>query len=180
LKDAVQKGKKSVAFVGTPCHIHAIRKIQAVPLKKYSNPIKFTIGLMCTESFEYNGLIEKHLQQKLGVKPSEVEKINIKGKILVYLKNGEVKEIPLAEAKVYTRRGCHYCDDFSNELADISLGGLGLNQWTFTIIRTERGEEIFRQAEENGLIKVKGVEESSFSMKLLLRLSERKRKINKN
>ena len=50
------------------------------------------------------------------------------------------------------------------------------NQWTFTIIRTEKGEEIVKEAEKNGLIRVKEIEEDSFPMKLLLRLSRNKRK----
>ena len=174
LKEAV--GKKNLAVVGVPCQIHAIRKIQASSLKKYANPIKFTIGLMCTESFQYKGLIEDFLIKKFEIDPSDVKKMNIKGKLLVYLKKGQIKEIPLKETKAYVREGCRHCDDFSNELADISLGGLGLNQWTFTIIRTEKGEEIFREAEKNGLIRVKEIEEDSFPMKLLLRLSRNKRK----
>jgi len=176
LKEVVKKGKKNLAFVGTPCHIHAIRKIQAIPLRKYANPITFTIGLMCTESFTYEGLIENHLRKKLGVDPSKVKKMNIKGKILIYLEHGDVKNVPLSEAKAYARLGCSFCDDFSNELADISLGGLGLTQWTFTIIRTEKGEEIFKQAIEKGLLKVKKVEEGNFSMKLLKKLSKIKHK----
>ncbi len=177
LKEAVEKGKKSLAIVGTPCQIHAIRKIQASPLKKYSNLINITIGLMCTESFQYEGLIEEGLHKKFGINPSEVKKMNIKGKLLIYLKNGEIKEIPLKEVKSYVREGCHHCDDFSNELADISLGGLGLNEWTFTIIRTEKGEEIFREAEKSGFIRVREIEKDSFPMKLLLRLSRNKRKM---
>jgi len=176
LKEAVKKNKKSLAFVGTPCHIHAIRKIQSIPLRKYADPTKFTIGLMCTESFSYDGLIENHLRKKLGIDPSEIRKMNIKGKILIYLENGEIKNISLSEAKAFARLGCSFCDDFSNELADISLGGLGLNRWTFTIIRTDKGEEMLRQAVEKGLLKVKEVEENSFSMKLLKKLSKIKHK----
>lgn len=176
LEEAIKKGKKSIAIVGTPCQIHAIRKIQAIPLKKYSNPIKFTVGLMCTESFKYNGFVNECLRENFGIDPSEVKKMNIKGKLLIFLKNGEVREVSLKEVKAYVREGCHPCDDFSNELADISLGGLGLNQWTFTIIRTEKGEEIFNQAQKSGLLRVKEIEKDSFPMKLLKKLSGNKHK----
>ena len=112
-QEGVKKGKKSLAFVGTPCQVHAVRKIQMFPLKKYSNPLQFTVGLMCTESFTYRGLLEDHITGKLGVDLNDVVKMNIKGKILVYLKSGEEKSIPLAEAKQYTRNSCHACNDFS-------------------------------------------------------------------
>ena len=32
-----------------------------VPLKKYANPLQLTIGLMCTESFTYEGFFEDYL-----------------------------------------------------------------------------------------------------------------------
>jgi len=176
LQEAVRQKKKSLAFVGTPCQIQAVRKIEAVPLKKYSSMLKFTIGLMCTESFTYEGLIQKHIQGKLGVNPEEIKKINIKGKVLVTTKSGDVKAIPLAEAKHYTRKGCVPCTDFSAELADISTGGLGLSGWTFTVIRTKKGEEIFDSAEKAGALRTRPWEEEKAALELLVKLSKRKRK----
>ncbi len=177
LKEAGKQKKKSIAFVGTPCQIQAIRKIEAAPLKKYSNMLKFTVGLMCTESFTYHGLMEKHIQGTLGIDLNSIKKMNIKGKILITTKSGQTTAIPLAEAKQYTRKGCVPCTDFSSELADISTGGLGLDGWTFTIIRTPKGQEIFDGAERAGLLKTRPVEEEKFALDLLVKLSKRKRKI---
>jgi len=176
LQEAVKLKKKSLAFVGTPCQIQAVRKVEAVPLKKYSSMLRFTIGLMCTESFTYEGLIQKHIQQKLGVNLREIKKINIKGKVLVTTNSGEIKAIPLAEAKQYTRKGCVPCTDFSAELADISTGGLGLSDWTFTLIRTQSGEEIFESAQKAGALRTRPVEEERAALDLLVKLSKRKRK----
>lgn len=176
LQEAVKQKRKAVAFVSTPCQIQSIRKIEAFPLKKYSGIINFTIGLMCTESFTYSGLMQRHIQQILGMNLNEVRKINIKGKVLVTSSSGEVKAIPLQEAKQYTRKGCLPCTDFSGEFADISAGGLGLKGWTFTIIRTKKGQEIFETAEKAGAIKTRPVEEEKASLDLLVKLSRRKRK----
>ena len=176
LQEAVRQKKKSVAFVGTPCQIEAIRKIEAFPLKKYSNIIKFTVGLMCTESFTYSRLMQKHIQEVLGVNLNDVKKINIKGKVLVTTKSDETKTIPLQEAKQYTRKGCLPCKDFSAELADISTGGLGLSGWTFTVIRTRKGEEIFESAQKVGAIQTRPAEEEKGALDLLIKLSKRKRK----
>jgi coenzyme F420 hydrogenase subunit beta len=119
--------------------------------------------------------MEKHIHGELGVNLSDIEKINIKAKILVTTKSGEVKVIPLKEAKQYTRKSCTICPDFSAELADISVGGLGLNGWTFTILRTEKGEELFDKAVRKGFLKTRSVEEEKRAFDLLLRLSKRKR-----
>jgi coenzyme F420 hydrogenase subunit beta len=174
--EGVQQKRGSLAFVGTPCQIQALRRIQTFPLKKHAERLSFTIGLMCTESFTYEGLVQKYIQGQLGVDPHDVRKMNIKAKILVTTKSGEVKVIPLKEAKQYTRRSCLPCTDFSADLADISTGGLGLSGWTLTIIRTERGEELFEKAEEAGMLKIKPAKEEERALDLLTRLSKKKRR----
>jgi len=100
--------------------------------------------------------------------------MNIKGKMLITTDAGTTS-IPLAEVKPYTRKSCSICKDFSSELADISVGGLGLDGWTFTIIRTEKGEELFSAAEKAGYLITKPLEEGSFAMNLLTKLSKKKK-----
>ena len=174
--EAIKLKKRDLAFVGTPCQIHALRKIQIIPLRKYADPLKFTIGLMCTESFTYEGLMEKQIEGTLGVNLHSVKKINIKAKVLVTQRSGEIKVIPLAEAKRYTRKSCTFCTDFSGELADISAGGLGLSGWTVCVIRTRVGEELFEGAEGAGVLKTMPIEEEKGALDLLTKLSKRKRK----
>jgi coenzyme F420 hydrogenase subunit beta len=122
--------------------------------------------------------MEKHIKGELGINPHDISKINIKGKVLVTTKNGEIKTISLKDAKKYTRKGCALCTDFSAELADISAGGLGLSGWTFIIIRTEKGEEFFQSVERKGLLKTKPVEEERRAFDLLIKLSNRKRRVS--
>jgi coenzyme F420 hydrogenase subunit beta len=175
-QEGVKQNKRSIAFVGTPCQIHAVRRIQMVPLKKYVDKLGFAIGLLCTESFSYEGLLEKHIHRALGINPLNIRKMNIKGKLIITLNNGENREIPLPEAKQYASTFCVLCSDFSAELADISVGGLGLNDWTFTIIRTKKGLELFESAEKAGVLKTRPVEEEQKAFDLLVRLSKMKRK----
>ncbi len=175
LREAVELKKGSLGFVGTPCQIQALRKMQMLPLKKYVKALNFAVGLMCTESFTYEGLIEKHIQGTLGIDLHDIEKINIKAKVLVTTKSGEVKIIPLKEAKQYARKSCALCTDFSAELADISAGGVGLTGWTLTILRTKRGEELFESAERENLFETKPVEQEEKALDTLIKLSRRKR-----
>lgn len=175
LSEAIKQKRQSIAFVGTPCQIRAVRRMQMAGLKKYTAPLKLLVGLMCSESFLYEGLMEKHIREKLGVNLNDIVKINIKGKMLVTTKS-EVKAIPLAELKDYVRKGCSVCSDFSSELADISTGGLGLEGWTFAVIRTKEGEEIFEAAEKAGVIEARPIEKEEFALNLLVKLSAKKRK----
>ncbi len=174
LREGIKLKKESLAFVGTPCQIQALRRMEMLPLKKYAKALNFSIGLLCSESFTYEGLMEKQIRGVLGVDLRGVEKINIKGKVLVTTKSGEDTAIPLKEAKQYAQKGCSLCPDFSAELADISTGGVGLKDWTLTIIRTRKGEELFKQAENKGVIETKPVEHEKKALDILINLSSRK------
>lgn len=173
-RSGIQKKIGKMAFVGTPCQICALRRIQMLPLKKYAEALKFTIGLFCSESFVHDGLVKSLFQEKMGIKPEDVEKVNIKGKFLIKMRDGQVRAVPLKEVKEYACRFCSACPDFSAELADISVGGLGLEGWTLTIIRTDVGEEIFRRVESKGIMRAKPLDDNKI-MELLVKMSRKKR-----
>ncbi|MBS7646734.1 MAG: Coenzyme F420 hydrogenase/dehydrogenase, beta subunit C-terminal domain [Candidatus Bathyarchaeia archaeon] len=173
LAKAVEQKKNNIALVGTPCQIRAVRKMQLAGLKKYVAPLKLLVGLVCSECFIYNDLMENHIHGKLGINPTHIKKINIKGKMLVTL-DTETVAIPLAEAKQYARKSCHFCEDFSSEFADISAGGLGLEGWTFMIIRTEKGEELLSATEKAGVITTRDVNSEQNALNLLIKLSKKK------
>jgi len=174
LKSAVAAGLSKIAFVGTPCQILAVRRIQK-SLPKYARSIALTIGLFCTENFYYEGLMVEKIQKELGINLNDVKKVNIKGKFLVLLKSGEVKEISLKDLVRFTMPSCHNCGDFSAELADISCGGVGLDGKTYTLIRTDKGTAVFDDAVRKGLLKVEPVESFPLPTKILLKLSRDKR-----
>ena len=175
LNEACKQKKAKAAFVGTPCQIQAVRKMQAVGLTKQTGCLKFLIGLMCSGCFTYEGLIENLIHREKGVDLREVRKMNIKGKLLATTSSGVIG-IPLAEIKRYQQESCGGCGDFSSELADVSVGGLGLDGWTLTVVRTEKGEEMFSGAEEAGFLRTKTVDTEANAFNLLVRLSEKKRK----
>ncbi len=174
LAEVAKQKKTKVAFVGTPCQIRAIRKMQLVGLKKRTDSIRLLIGLMCSESFTYDGLMEKYFQETLKLSPTSVKKVNIKGKMRITSSTG-TQAVSLSEVKQFARNGCNSCGDFSSELADISAGGLGLDKWTFTIIRTEKGEQIFSEAANTGAIRMRDEKEEPNALSLLHKLSNRKK-----
>ncbi|UCG36132.1 MAG: Coenzyme F420 hydrogenase/dehydrogenase, beta subunit C-terminal domain [Candidatus Bathyarchaeota archaeon] len=178
--EGIKGGFRKLAFVGTPCQIQAIRKVQMSPLKKFSNPIQLAIGLMCTECFSYDGLFLKHIEGEMGIDLHKIVKMNIKGKIIISLETGEEHTIPLPKAKQYARESCGFCQDFSAELADISAGGLGLSNWTLLVLRTKNGEELFDRCVEAGQLKTRSPDGEAFALKLLTKLSRKKKSIFSN
>ena len=103
--------------------------------------------------------------------------MNIKGVFQLWMRDGSYHEVPLKEAHEWTRDGCKACPDFAAEHADISTGGIGaFNDWTLTIVRTERGREIFDAMVADGAVEVRSIEEDPGAVALLHRLSTVSRK----
>lgn len=193
LREAEEKGCEKVAFVGVPCQITPIRKMQQSDpafldngkkkpqhvekqtrfLKSYGDRVDWTIGLLCSEVFTYEGLMVDKIQEDMGVPLSEVTKFNVKGKVLIYKKDGEVVDMPLKRSQEYARAECHHCGDFTGELADISCGGVGTTDWTIVILRNERGEKFFDEMVADGRFETRPMEEFEKSMTVLLRLAQR-------
>src|SRR5213592_4471994 len=175
LFDAERMGLKQVCFVGVPCQITPTRKIQLADtawldngrkkpkhierqtkfLKGFGDLVSFTIGLLCTEVFTYEGLMVQKIQGEMGIPLTEVKKFNVKGKVMIYKTSGELVEMNLHRAQEYARPECHHCGDFTAELADISCGGVAAMDWTITILRSQRGEELFDDMVKRGLLAVR-------------------------
>ncbi len=196
LKEAVDKHKLSkLALVGVSCEVSGYGTTigadtsfisaergeknierQNQHLKQYVEAVQFTIGLLCTETFVFDGFVHEYLQGRVGINPQDVVKVNVKGKVVTDIKDGTRIETPLLEARVYQRHQCNYCGDFSAEHADISAGGVGSDGWTILIVRSERGERIFKRTIEKGYLEVRPASEFERSMKVLKRLTETQRK----
>jgi coenzyme F420 hydrogenase subunit beta len=195
LAEAEKLGLTKVAFVGVPCQITPVRKIQLADpafldngrkkekhierqtkfLKNYGDRVALNIGLLCSEVFSFNGLMRDVIEGDMQIPLTEIKKFNVKGKVLIYKHSGEVVEMNLKQAQEYARAECHHCGDFSAELADISCGGVGAMDWTITILRSRKGEELFDRATREGVFEVREMDEFENSMKVLLRLTRKQR-----
>jgi coenzyme F420 hydrogenase subunit beta len=143
-------GKASIAFVGVPCHILALRKMEAWQHKIIGN-LKITIGLFCFGTFSFSSLL-KYIQEEYKIKPSEIKGMHLSSNFEVQTENGTV-QIPLATVEKHIMPSCRTCTDFTSELADISVGSAyPLQDWSTVIIRTKVGEDFVYKAVENGII----------------------------
>jgi len=149
--------------------------MQKANLRKIVGPITLVIGLFCSESFSYEGLMLEKIKKGMGIDLGDIVKMNIKGRMQITLKDGRMVEIPLKEARTYAEPYCRSCEDFSSEFADLSLGGVGLEGRTFTVVRADRGKRFLDAAVESGALEVKPVDEFKKALDLMVRLSVSKR-----
>ncbi|NOX35703.1 MAG: 4Fe-4S dicluster domain-containing protein [Deltaproteobacteria bacterium] len=135
----IKKGLKRVALVGTPCQIKSLRKMQVLNLIP-SDSIKFCFGLFCSGNFIFGIKEQKKLADIAGISWDDVIKINLKDKLMITLRSGDIKTVELEQMEFMKRYACHYCSDYSAEFADISFGGIGAKMgWTTIIARTPLG-----------------------------------------
>ena len=143
-------GKANIAFVGVPCHVLALRKLEAWEHKITGN-LKVIIGLFCFWTLSFGRLL-KYLSKAYKIEPSDIKRLNIVKDLLVETEKGTTR-IPLSEVKPHILTSCETCADFSSELADISVGSAyPLKEWSTIIIRTKAGEDFFYSAVEAGVI----------------------------
>jgi len=145
------KGFHRVAFVGTPCQIQAVRKMQTLNIHP-ADTVKFCLGLFCSGNFVFGEKERNKVAQIGGFQWKNVNKINIKENLMIHLESGEVVTVMLSDLKFIRRPACNFCEDFSAEYADISFGGIGAEEgWTTVIVRSPVGLEIFSNARRKAI-----------------------------
>lgn len=195
LQEAEQRQLESVAFVGVPCQITPLRKMQHVDpsflvtekkkppivskqrdfLRKFGDRVSFSIGLFCTEVF-LPELMTDRIAGKMGIPLTSVTKFNVKGEVLIYQKSGEVAKIPLEEAMAeYQRPECRQCGDFSAEMADISCGGVGTDRATIVVLRTQKAVDIWKEFQAAGQVETWPIAENKKAWNILQRLARKQR-----
>ncbi len=149
-REAIREFKlEKLAFVGLPCQINAVRKLQlSSPLSEVYGKFKLIIGLYCFSNYTYD-LLKTFVQGELGIPLSTVKKFDVaNGQFYVYKKDGSVKQVSIGKTKQFKWSSCQFCKDFSAELADISVGSAGVlnNDWNSVLLRTDIGVKVFSDA----------------------------------
>jgi coenzyme F420 hydrogenase subunit beta len=135
-----------VAFVGTPCVVNTIRRIQALGMEP-SNAITIVLGLFCTGNFIFGPEQQRRLEEIGRFQWKDVLKINVKEDLMIHLPNMEIRHIPMDQLDFMKRHACQYCSDYTSEYADLSFGGLGAPEgWTTVITRSKLGQEVLTDA----------------------------------
>jgi coenzyme F420 hydrogenase subunit beta len=140
----------------------------------YRENITLVFGLFCSESFT-NESIQK-LAEIIEVDAARIENINIKGKVVIRLDDGEIRNVSLKKYREWARPACLYCLDYGGENADIGAGGIGLDGWTYTLIRTRRGHEAFQAALADGWLETRPLADEPRGEFLMNKLAADKKK----
>ena len=119
----------------------------------------------------------EHLQNSLNLDLSSIRKVDIKkGKLYVSTDEGESEGIPVKDLAPSRIKGCANCQDFTGELADISVGAVDASSgWCTVITRTEKGDKLIKELCKNGSLECKPVKDASKALTQTTKLTLKKR-----
>ncbi len=164
LKPALEANEGKLGAVGLPCQITALNNIHGY-LTRQGRPFSeaiLKIGLFCTWSLPLKKLQEKLREQgihdpvvKYDIPPPPAEEFQVFTRKKTYT-------LPLTEIRPLVPRGCLACGDMTAEGADISVGSAeGVPGWNTVLIRSERGRQLFKEAQSKNLLEVKPLPETN-------------------
>ncbi|MBN1455933.1 MAG: Coenzyme F420 hydrogenase/dehydrogenase, beta subunit C-terminal domain [Methanomicrobia archaeon] len=177
VRDALNAGCEKIGFVGLPCQIQGLRKVQTAnqPYDLGIEKVKLMIGLFCMENFTPE-LLDYVAKQRSGGSMSRIRKFEIRGKDL-FLYDQERQGIPLREIKDYIGDGCLVCMDYTAELADLSVGSVGSEEgWSTILVRTEQGETVLKGALNSGYLEATKIARNE--LESIQKLAKRKKESN--
>lgn len=178
LQEAMHRDVRPLAVVGVPCQVDGVRLQQHSSIRLemanwYRDNIALVIGLFCSESFTHESL--DRLAEMLSVPRQRIRNINIKGKLVVRLDDGQVVTASLKKYREFARPACLYCLDYAAELADLGCGGIGMDGWTCVTVRTGAGHRALQAAIDAGLIETRPLTDEPRGQFLLEKLAADKK-----
>lgn len=169
--DEVQQSEGPVAFVGTSCHVHALRNLQS-GMPWLRDKIAIVIGLFCDRTMTLAAI--DYLITQSGFRGRGEAALYFRDKSVggypgrVHVQGGgkSVTLPPEARMRIkddFTPARCRICFDKLNVLADISMGdpwgieGANKQGESVAVVRTPTGEDFFARALGSGLIRAREI-----------------------
>jgi coenzyme F420 hydrogenase subunit beta len=144
LEPARARGLRRIAVIGIPCQVYALRALQA----ELGFERVFVIGTPCSD----NTTTERFHQflNLLSDRPETISYLEFRADYHVELRfdDGRRRTIPflmLPLAKLpddFFPLTCRTCVDYTNALADLTVGYMGGEGEQWLLVRNERGEEL--------------------------------------
>ncbi len=144
LEPAIEAGHKRIAFIGIPCQVYALRSLE----KELGLERLYVIGTPCSDN-----TTTANFHQFLALLSEQPETINYLEfradyKVELRFDDGRRQEIPFLKLPISKLPGdffpltCQTCVDYTNSLADITVGYMAGEGDQWLIVRNERGAEL--------------------------------------
>lgn len=144
LEPAKEMGFKRLAVIGIPCQIYALRALE----KELGFERLYVIGTPCSDNTTTENFHD--FLALLSDDPDSITYLEFRADYFVELRftDGSKKDIPFLKLPIsdlapdFFPLTCRTCVDYTNSLADITVGYMGGEGEQWLIIRNDRGEEL--------------------------------------
>jgi coenzyme F420 hydrogenase subunit beta len=144
LEPAREKGFKRLAVIGIPCQVYALRALE----RTLGFERLYVIGTPCSDN-----TTTEHFHQFLALlarDPETITYLEFRADYHVELRfaDGRSKKIPFLQLPIsklpsdFFPLTCRTCVDYTNVLADITVGYMGGQGEQWILVRNQRGEEL--------------------------------------
>jgi coenzyme F420 hydrogenase subunit beta len=144
LEPAARAGHKRLAIIGIPCQVHALRAIEAeLGLERL-----YVIGTPCSDNTSTE-MFHRFLDL-LDPDPASITYLEFRADYRVEIRHadGRVRTIPFLQLPIsrlppdFFPLTCRTCVDYTNALADLTVGYMGGTGAQWLLVRNGRGEEL--------------------------------------
>jgi coenzyme F420 hydrogenase subunit beta len=144
LQPAADAGHRRIAIIGIPCQIHALRAIEATLAFERIT----VIGTPCSDNTTTANFHQ--FLNRLSDKPDSISYLEFRADYHVEIRfdDGARRTIPFLQLPLsdlpsdFFPLTCRTCVDYTNALADITVGYMGGEGEQWLIVRNERGAEL--------------------------------------
>lgn len=144
LEPARAAGHKRIALIGIPCQVHALRAIEA----ELGFDKLYVIGTPCSDNTTTENF--HTFLALLSDQPDTITYLEFRADYHVELRfsDGRKREIPFLHLPIsqlpsdFFPMTCRTCVDYTNVLADVTIGYMAGEGEQWLIIRNQRGEEL--------------------------------------
>jgi coenzyme F420 hydrogenase subunit beta len=149
LEPARAAGHRRLAIIGIPCQVYALRALEA----ELGFERLYVIGTPCSDNTTTERFHE--FLALLSDRPETIEYLEFRADYHVELRfeGGRVQEIPFLKLPIsklprdFFPLTCRTCVDYTNVLADITVGYMAGQGEQWLLVRNERGEELLELLE---------------------------------
>lgn len=144
LEPARARGLRRLAVIGIPCQVYALRALEA----ELGFERLYVIGTPCSDNTTTERFHE--FLALLSPAPETIEYLEFRADYHVELRfaDGTRREIPFLQLPIsrlprdFFPLTCRTCVDYTNVLADLTVGYMGGSGEQWLLVRNQRGEEL--------------------------------------
>ena len=159
LEPAMAAGHRRIAVIGIPCQVYALRAIEA----RLGLDALFVIGTPCSDNTTteaFHGFLER-----LDARPETISYLEFRADYRVELRFDDGRkprlipflQLPLSDLpEDFWPLTCRTCVDYTNRLADITVGYMGGEGDQWVIARNARGAEMLAALGDRVVLRAPG------------------------